>query len=247
VGRHRDDTQRAVGYCSLRGASGFFLKIWLKTKRLIHQNEKILSLHAFLRKIVFNMESIKIQAEVREGLGKRSTKTIRNNDMVPCVLYGGKEEMFFTVKPFDVRGVIYTPDFKVVDLHVGGKSHKCIVKDVQFHPVSERIMHIDFLELVPGKKVKVEIPLKFVGTSPGVKQGGKLIQQVRKVKIKTSPENFVKELDVDISGLDLGQSLRIRDITAKEGVEILNAPSIPIAIIEIPRALRSATTAAEKK
>jgi len=144
-----------------------------------------------------------------------------------------------------VKKLIYTADFKVAELNIGGASHRAIVKAVQFHPVSEEIMHIDFLELVAGQSVRLEVPVHFVGSSPGVKTGGKLLQNLRRIKIKTTPENMVSSLELDISELELGHAIRVRDIKPVDGVEIMVTGATPVAVVEVPRALRSAATAAE--
>lgn len=192
------------------------------------------------------MEVIAIEAQHRDNFGKKSARSARNDGRIPCVLYGGHETVHFTVAPSNVKNLVYTADFKLAEIQLEGKSYRCIVKALQFHPVSDAILHIDFLHLIDGHPVKVEVPLRFKGTSPGVKAGGKLLQNVRKIKIKTTPEHLVSELLVDISGLDLGQAIRVRDIAAIDGVEILNPGGVPLAVIEIPRALRSAAAAPEK-
>ncbi len=192
------------------------------------------------------MNSIPFNGERRTDLGKKSSATLRRDGKIPCVLYGAKEVVHFYTTLSEVKNIIYTPDFKVAELNVDGAKYQCIVKDYQLHPLSNELVHIDFLNLVEGHPIKVEVPIRFKGASPGVKLGGKLLQSVRRVKIKTLPENLVDEVMVDISSLDLGQSLRVRDIETPKGVEIMNAPGIPVVLIEIPRALRSATAAAEK-
>ena len=114
------------------------------------------------------------------------------------------------------------------------------------HPVTDSLTHIDFIELVDGTPVKVDIPIRFKGDSPGVKLGGKLLQSIRRVTVKTLPENLVDELFVDISELELGFAVRVRDIEAPDSVQIMNTGATPVAIVEVPRALRSATAAADK-
>lgn len=192
------------------------------------------------------MEVIAINGQPRTDLGKKGSKAVRKEEQIPCVLYGPGFSEHFSTEITNVRHLIYTPDFKVADVIIGDNKYRCIVKDVQYHPVSEKILHIDFLMLKDGHPVKVEVPLRFTGTAVGVKGGGKLQQKVRRVKIKTVPEALITELKLDISNLDMGQSIRIRDIVPPKNVEILNAPSTPVATIDIPRALRSASTAAEK-
>lgn len=192
------------------------------------------------------MESVTIDGGTRAGLGKAATKVDRSSDAIPCVLYGGNENVHFTTTWNEVRHLIYTADFKTAAITTGGNSYTAIVKDVQFHPVSEKILHIDFLRLIPGTPVKVSLPLRLVGQSPGVKAGGKLLQSIRKIKVKVLPENLVDQVTLSISKLDLGQSARVRDIIPIEGVEIIMAPAIPVVTVEIPRALRAAAAAEAK-
>ena len=187
------------------------------------------------------MVTVKVNGTPRNEFGKKATSDVRRAGLVPCVLYGPhKDNVHFTVKPHDVRDLVYTGDFKLAELDIDGKTHRCIVKDVDFDPVKDTIQHMDFLLLDDGQTVKVEVPLRFTGTSPGVRNGGKFIQSVRKVKIKTRVETLVDELFADISGLKLGESLRIRDINAVDGVEIMNPGALPVASVVVPRSLKSA-------
>jgi large subunit ribosomal protein L25 len=192
------------------------------------------------------MEVIVINGEPRAELGKKGTKAVRNGSNIPCVLYGPGVSEHFSTEITNVRHLIYTPDFKIAEVKLNGQSHRCIVKDVQYHPVSEKIMHIDFLRLTEGHTVKVEVPLRLTGTSVGVKNGGKMQQKMRRVKIKTTPDALITELQLDVTTLNMGQSMRVRDIKPPHNVEIMNSGSTPVATIEIPRALRSAAAAAEK-
>lgn len=190
------------------------------------------------------MESVAIQATTRPETGKKATKATRKAGEVPCVIYGGENVVHFSGKPLAFRELVYTPEFKLAEIELDGNVYKCILKDIQFHPVTDEILHIDFLQLVEGKPLKVMIPIKFKGQAPGVKIGGRLTQKVRKVKVKTTPEKLVPELFVDISSLQLDQSVRIRDIEIKDGMEVMTSMSIPVATVETPRALRSAGAAA---
>ena len=192
------------------------------------------------------MQSVQVSGEVRENLGKKSSKATRREGLVPAVLYGAGDPVHFTIKALDVRSLVYTPEFKLAELAVGGKTFKAIVKDYQFHPVTDELRHIDFLALQDGHPIKVQVPVVFEGTSPGVRSGGKLQVAVRRVKIKTTPENLVDKLVLDISNLELGAAIRVRDIKEIEGVEIMNPAGQPIASVEVPRALRSAATAEAK-
>jgi len=184
------------------------------------------------------MQTIKVAGNARPALGKKATKAVRNEGGIPCVIYGDAENIHFTTTHKDVKNLIYTPDFKVAQIDVDGASHRCILKAAQFHPVKESILHLDFLKLEDGKPVVLEVPVRFKGTSPGVKLGGALLQSLRRVKIRTTPENMVDELYGDISSLELGDAIRVRDLELPEGVEVTNAPAIPVARVEVPRALR---------
>ena len=192
------------------------------------------------------MQVVTIQGQLREDLGKNGAKKARKEGAIPCVMYAKDEVIHFTTMPNEVKDLIYTPDFKLAEVVIDGKPFRCIVKEKQFHPITDAIMHLDFLILTEERPVKVAVPIRFKGTSPGVKSGGKLVQKVRLVKIKALPEHLVDTVSVDISSLEMGQSIRVRDIEPGEGIEMLSSPGIPIATVELPRAMRSAQTAAAK-
>jgi len=192
------------------------------------------------------MEIVAINGTERKDMGKKSARQVREQGQIPAVLYGGKEVSHFVVDPNDVKNLIYTPNFKLAEITVNGETSKAILKDYQMHPVTDAITHIDFLRLVDGVSVKVDVPVRFKGTSPGVKNGGKLQKNVRRIRIKTTPEHLVGELMVDISSLKMGESIRVRDIDSAEGIEIMTAPGVPVGTVVVPRAMRSAATAAAK-
>ena len=193
------------------------------------------------------MEVVTISGKARNEIGKKEIKVVRKEGKIPGVIYGGGTTVHFSTMLNDVRPIVYTPNFKVADIDVDGETYRCILKDVQYHPVTEAIQHLDFLRLIDGTPVKVQVPVRFTGSSPGVKEGGKLLQSVRRIKIKTTPEHLVDELILDISELRLGHAIRVRDIETNENIEIQSAGGTPVAVVEIPRALRSAATAAAKE
>lgn len=188
------------------------------------------------------MEIVAIQGQKKEKSGTTAAKQLRRSELVPAVMYqsGGGEAIQFAVKPSEFRHLVYTPQFKLAEITLDGVKHKCILKEIQFHPVTDTVIHIDFLKLVPGVKFKAIVPLNFVGQSPGVKAGGKFIATMRKVNILTTPEKVVDSLDIDISAMELGSTIRVRDIKPADGVEVTNNASVPVALIEIPRTLRQA-------
>ncbi|MCB9306627.1 MAG: 50S ribosomal protein L25 [Lewinellaceae bacterium] len=186
------------------------------------------------------MEIIALQGHRKERSGKVESKKIRRNGQVPANMYksGGGEAVQFTLESAAIRHLIYTSKFKLAEITLNGSTYKCIVKDIQFHPVTDAVVHIDFLELVPGVKFKATVPLRFAGQAPGVKAGGKFIPQMRQVNILTTPEKAVDEVKADISKMELGATIRVRDISKPEGVEITNNMAVPVATIEVPRALK---------
>ncbi|HPG08091.1 MAG TPA: 50S ribosomal protein L25 [Saprospiraceae bacterium] len=188
------------------------------------------------------MEIVTLKGNVRQEMGTKWAKQVRNEGLIPCVLYGGDTNLCFTVDPHDVKKLVYTSQFKLAEVTVDGSTHRCILKDLQLDRLTDEVIHIDFLKLTPGHKIKINVPLATKGASPGVKLGGKLVTKMRTISVKVSPENLISEVTVDVSGLDLGQTVRVRDIEKVDGVEIMNAPSIPVATVTIPRALRSATS-----
>ncbi|MCB0629745.1 MAG: 50S ribosomal protein L25 [Saprospiraceae bacterium] len=190
------------------------------------------------------MKIVALEGQGRENMSKSAVKALRKEGSVPAVMYGGEKVIHFSVSAKEVRPLIFTADFKIAELNIDGKVYRCILKDKQFHPLTDDLQHLDFLQLSDGATVKIEVPIRFTGAAPGVKVGGKLQQNMRTVKIKTTPDHLIDEMYADVSHLELGQSIRVRDIKQVDGVEIMNSLSIPIATIEIPRALRSATAAA---
>ena len=185
------------------------------------------------------MVTVTINGTPRSGTGTTEARNARKAGTVACVLYGGGETLHFTVTSESIRNLVYSGEFKIADVNVEGKAYRCILKEVQYNPVTDTVSHIDFLHLVDGNTIKINVPIRFEGSAPGVRSGGKLIQKLRSVKIKTKPENMVDEVKVDISNLKLGESLRVRDIATVDGVEIINALALPIATIPVPRGLKA--------
>jgi large subunit ribosomal protein L25 len=192
------------------------------------------------------MEAVTVSGQIRTDVGKKATKAIRNAGEVPAVLYSKEKTIHFATTQKAVKSLIYTPKFKLAQVDVDGTTYRAIVKDIQFDPVTDDIVHLDFLHLIDGHPVKIEVPVRFNGTAPGMRAGGKLLRLMRRIKIKTTPENMINELSLDITSLELGQSIRVRDIAPVEGVEIMSPSGAPVGIIEVPRALRSAATAEKK-
>jgi large subunit ribosomal protein L25 len=166
--------------------------------------------------------------------------------MVPGVIYGGAQEVNFVVKSLALKPFIYTPDFQLVEMKVEGKAYTCILKDLQFNKVTDKLTHVDLLELVEGKKITANIPLKFTGTAVGVKAGGKLEIRLKSVKVKTTPKYLRENIEVDLTNLELNQNIRVQDIVT-DNFEIMNSPRIPIASVTMTRQLKQEEAAAPAK
>lgn len=192
------------------------------------------------------MRTIDIQGVVRNTLGENAAKKNRKEGLVPCVLYGGDKNHHFTVTESDLHKLIYNPDFHAAKINLDGKESIAIIKETQFHPVSDALLHVDFFELKEGKKITLELPVRYIGTAKGVRVGGKLVTKQRKLKVKSTLENLIPEIPVDLTELDLGKTIKVGDLKL-ENVEIVNSPSTPLATIEIPRSMRSEATPAGKK
>ena len=190
------------------------------------------------------MKTLEIVGFNRQDTGKKHSKALRNDSQVPCVLYGQKEPVHFSVPMILFRELVYTPNVYQVELNIEGAKSKAILQDIQFHPVSEVILHADFLALQDDKAVKMDIPLKFVGTAPGMAAGGVLGVKLRKLTIKALPKDFPDFVEVDISKLELGKSIKVGELPEAD-YQVMNNAMISMAVIKIPRALRSAQSTTE--
>jgi large subunit ribosomal protein L25 len=191
------------------------------------------------------MKSITIEGQLRTESGKKATRQLRSQKLVPAVIYGGKSEINFAAPASAFKSIVYTSEFMVAEIKVDGNSYKCILKDLQFDKVSDLLTHVDFLELVEDKKVIASLPLNYVGTPAGVKAGGKLVTKMKSVKVKTLPKYLKEYIDVDLSNLELNANVRVQDIVA-ENMEILNSPRIPIASVTMTRQLKQEEATAAK-
>ena len=184
------------------------------------------------------MKSLEIVGFKRANLGKKNAQELRQDAMVPCVLYGGAEQVHFHVPMIMFRELVYSSSVYEARINIDGTTHRAVLQDYQMHPVSEVLLHADFLELQEGKEVRMNIPVKFVGVSPGVMAGGTLVTKLRKLKVKALPENLPDFVEVDISELELGKSIKVGKVEAS-GYRILSDKLAPVATVAIPRGLRS--------
>ncbi len=193
------------------------------------------------------METVAIKADIREQARSKGANVTRAEGKIPCVVYGGDDVKAVAIEFNDVRHAIYTSEFKICELDIDGKKENCIVKDIQFHPVTEEIVHIDFLRLIPGHEVKVEVPIHFEGQAAGIRQGGNLVKKLRRVQIKAVPENLVDHIILDLTTLKLGDSMNVGDLEVDESIQILTPLSTPVASVVVPRALLTVTAAGDEE
>lgn len=189
------------------------------------------------------MQTFDIKGTKRECGGKKAAKELRRNGLVPCIVYGGENEIAFSVPADDFRGLIYTPNVYIVNLSVDGVEMKAVLKDIQFHPISEKILHVDFLQIFDDKPVTIGVPLTITGHSEGVKAGGKLQVEMRKLNVKGLPANLPDRLEVDITSLGLGQVIKVGALQY-DNLEILNAKTAVVAAVKATRAAKAAEAAA---
>jgi len=189
------------------------------------------------------METVVINGTPRTELGKKATRALRKAGNVPCNLYGGKETLNFYAPVSAFKKLIYTPEFRLAEISLGGKTYKAILKESQFEPVKDVLLHIDFQELVDNVKVKVNVPLHLSGTPKGVANGGKLEQVLKRVSIIALPKDLPSHITVDVSAMDNGDIKRLRDISVP-GVTFLLADSNPLARVNVPRQVKEDAAAA---
>ncbi|NND77307.1 MAG: 50S ribosomal protein L25 [Flavobacteriales bacterium] len=192
------------------------------------------------------MKKVSLSGSPRGNVGKKDAKRLRREGKVPCVVYGGSEQTFFHLDEVAVKKVVYTPDVFQYEISIEGKKPiTAIIQDLQFHPVTDRVVHIDFLELIEGKEAKIEIPIKMVGLSPGVRGGGRLARQYRKITAKGLPEKFPDAIEVDISDMEIGDKKRVADISA-DGLKFLVPQTDVIVAVKTSRAAMAEASAIEE-
>ena len=189
------------------------------------------------------MKAIEIKGSKRTSLTKQEVKSLRNESKVPCVLYGGGVQLHFSADASEFKPLIYTPTVHTVSIDVDGSNYQAIVQDVQYHPINDRIMHVDFLAITEDKEVTIEVPIKITGISEGVRAGGKLITKVRKLKVSALKNVLPDFVEVSISELLIGDSIRVRDLKGK-GITFLDSPNNVVVGVRVTRNVVEETPAA---
>jgi len=182
------------------------------------------------------MKALSNSGSLRENVGKKDAKMHRRDAKVPCVLYGGKEQIHFVATEKDFKKLVFTPEIFIVNLNINGKDYNAILQDIQYHPVSDSILHIDFLQIFDDKPVIISVPVNFTGVAPGVLKGGKLIRKIRKLKIKALPKFLPDDIVVDISELNVAGTIKVGDLL-RENIHFLDPLSSVIVTIQSSRGI----------
>ena len=185
------------------------------------------------------MKTLAIKAASRAEYGKKATKAARRQGLIPCVIYGGGENVSFTVEEKAVKPLIYTPNSYIVELEIDGKKELAVLRDVQYHPIREQILHIDFYRVQEGKPVAIAIPVRLTGNAAGVKIGSKLAQSARKLTVKALEENLPDEIVVDVTPLNVGQTIFVGDLQF-ENLQFVTPATTAVCAVRVTRATRAA-------
>lgn len=180
------------------------------------------------------MEVIVIEGTKREMLGSGSAKNLRREGNVPCVIYGGAENIHFSAHEFSFKNLLYTNEAHLVEVKLEDKTYKAVLRDTQFHPVTDSLVHVDLMELVPGKEVSIMVPVSLVGNAIGVRNGGKLKVNFRKLKVRGTEENLPGKIEINIDNLKIGQTIRVEDIVT-DGYIIDNENFLAVVTIRTSR------------
>jgi len=184
------------------------------------------------------MKTIEVKAVKRAEFGKKAAKAFRREGLIPCVIYGGSEEIAFTVDAKEIKPLIYTPNSYIVELNIDGKIEKAVMREVQFHPVREQILHIDFYRVQEGKPVAISIPVRLSGTAEGVKVGGKLTLSARKLVVKALADQLPDEIVVDVTPLQVGQTIFVGDLK-QENLTFVTPATTAVCAVRVTRASRA--------
>lgn len=191
------------------------------------------------------MKSITIKGQERESVGKKATKALRDAGMVPCVIYGGEQPVHFAAEEKAFKGLVYTPNAHTVVVDLNGKTFNVILQDIQFHPVSDKILHIDFFQLNDNKEIIMEVPVKITGTSPGVLLGGDLRLNQRRLKVKALPKNLPDFVEANISELQMGNKLYVTKLETNN-FKLMHPDNTVVCQVKISRAAMKAAQEAAK-
>lgn len=182
------------------------------------------------------MKTVSLSGSLRENVGKKDAKKLRNEGKVPCVIYGGKEQKHFFLDQKDFKKIVFTPEVFIIKIELGNESIETILQDIQYHPVTDIVLHADFLQLTPGKFVTLAIPVQLEGTAPGVIKGGRLQLKLRKMRVRGLVEDMPEHIVLDISKLDITNSIKVKDIPG-EKLQFLDPASAVVVVVKAARGI----------
>lgn len=189
------------------------------------------------------MQHLSIAGKSREGFGKKDAKQIRREGQIPCVVYGGGDTVHFSLEATDLKQILFTPQSFILDFDIEGKKETAVLRDVQYHPVSDEPLHLDFYRVIPGRPVNIELPVELYGNAEGVKVGGKLALAKRKLFVSALEENLPDSIRIDVTNLGLGKSIFVGDLNI-ENVTLLTPATTAVCAVKMTRAARGAQAAA---
>lgn len=180
------------------------------------------------------MKTVSISGSSRTSVGKKDAKALRREGLVPCVLYGGKEQVSFSIPEKSFTKLIYSSEINMVNLDLSGKAYNAVVKELQFHPVNDKLIHVDFMEVIPGKAIMVTIPIQFTGSAAGVREGGKLQRKMRTIKVRGPIEKMPEAITLDVSKMIIGDTIKVGDLKY-DGLTFLSSPNVTIVAVRVTR------------
>jgi large subunit ribosomal protein L25 len=189
------------------------------------------------------MKVVSMSGSLRENVGKKDARKVRNNGGVPCVIYGGKEQIHFSTDSKSFLKIVFTPEVCFVKIEVDGKEYNTILQDIQYHPVTDIVYHADFMEFSEDKPIVMNVPIKITGVAPGILKGGKLVQKFRKLKVKALPADMPENIEININPLEIGMVIKVADITSDKYTVLDNKNNMIIGV-SITRAVEEAAATA---
>ncbi len=192
------------------------------------------------------MKTVSLSGSIRSNVGRKDAAELRAKNQVPCVLYGGKEQIHFSADERSFKNIIYTPEVNLVEIDVNGGKYVAVMQEAQYHKLTDKLIHADFLQVFPDKPITIELPVKTVGVSEGVKAGGKLVIKMRKLKARGLAANMPEAIAVSIDGLQIGGSVAVGDIKL-DGIELLNAKNVTVCSVNTTRAVAAEAAATTDK
>ena len=192
------------------------------------------------------MKTVSMSGSLRANVGKKDAKALRNAGLVPCVIYGGKEQIHFSTPETSFKQIVFTPDVCFIEVDLNGKKYLTILQDIQYHKVKDSILHADLFELHEDKPITLSVPVVYKGSSPGVLAGGKLVKSTRKIRVNALPKNMPQTLEIDLSAMEIGDMVKVAAMETNN-FTIVDHPSTTVCLVKTTRNVVAEETPAEEK